>query len=130
MAVIQPTGRLAIRVHTDTVSTSFGLKQPANKHGSCSPFNVTLSHRDCQTYFTCQTIVQAHLYYALFLSRHQQVWQSFRTLQLLLPGKDINNRDFCSMQSDVCALCSKQTYYKHIIYQKGYFLILLKESSV
>lgn len=78
MAVIQPTGRLAIKVHTDTVSTSLGLEQPANKHGRCSPSNVTLSQNDCQTYFTCQTIVQAvtYLYYALFLSRHQQVWQS------------------------------------------------------
>lgn len=111
MAVIQPTERLAIRVHIDMVSTSFGLKQPANKHGRCSPSKVTLSHHDCQTYLMCQTIVQAYLYYALLLSRHQQVWRSFQTLQLLLSGEDINNRDFCSMQSDDCVLCSKQLYY-------------------
>ena len=54
MAVIQPTGRLAISVHTAMVLTSFGLEWPANKHERCSPSNVTSSHQDCQTYFISQ----------------------------------------------------------------------------
>lgn len=105
--------RLVVRVHTDTVSASFGLNQPASEHGHCSPSNVTLSQNDCQTYFTCQTVVQAviYLYDALFLSRHQQVWQAFQIPQLLLSAGDINNRDSCSVQSGVCALWRKQAYY-------------------
>lgn len=103
-------------VHTDTASASFGLNQPANEHGHCSPSNVTLSQNGCQMYFTCQTVVQAliYLYDALFLSRHQQVWQSFQILQLLLSGENINNRDRCSMQTGVYALCSKQSFIKRI----------------
>lgn len=119
---LTPTGcypacwRLVVRVHPDTVSASFGLNQPASEHGHCCPSNVTLSQNDCQRYFTCQTVVQAviYLYDALFLSRHQQVWQSFEILQLLLSGGDINNRDSCSMQSGVYALWRKQSYYLSI----------------
>lgn len=99
-------------MHTDTVSVSFGLNQPASEHGHCSPSNVTLSQNDSPMYFTCQTVVQAVICLcdALFLSRHQQVWQSFQILQLLLSGEDISNRDSCSMQSGVY-LCSKESYY-------------------
>lgn len=104
---------LVIRVHTDTVSASFGLNQPSSEHGHCTPSNVTLSQNDCLMYFTCHTVVQAVSYLcdALFLSRHQQVWQSFQILQLVLCGEDINNRDSCIMQSAVYALCSEESYY-------------------
>lgn len=66
MAVMQPTGRLAPRMHMDKVSTSFRLNQLANKHGCCSPSNVTLSQNECQTSFTCQTIVQTVTYIMLY----------------------------------------------------------------
>ena len=130
MAVIQPTGRLTIRAYTDTVLTSFGLKQPANnsqKNSCCSPSNVTLPQNDCQTYFTCQTIVQAVIYIILCscpdISKSGSHFRPCSYSSLVKISTEIFAA--CSL---MCVLCVAKC---HIIYEKeDYFPIWLKVSSV
>lgn len=110
----QPTGRLDVRVHTATVLTSFGLNQPA----LISMGAVLLP----KSYYPIMTVRLTSLAKLLFrqlliyimLSSCPDINQSgghFRPCSCSSPVNISTTEIFCIMQSDVCALCSKQADY-------------------